>query len=544
MKKTTLTVLLFAFLTSAFFSYAEESILTEIDEIPEASASTHSHPEDFTRELTPQGVTILQASKSQVEIRSNVRGASVYINNNYKGTTPLIISGLHPGRYKLKLEKHGYETVHTSINVSRGETRSYNINMEKLTGILSFVDVPAGASIYVDSSLKSSTWLRLEAGYHTIKVRKFGFYDATGSIYVRPHSVKNVSVSMTECPFELISFYSNHTRFNPQYDNQAGQVSFTANVTNDGTAKLSIYDAEAQLVYEHDISNFSTWTNTYTWNGRNSLGEMLPDGKYTAYFEAANQKLSATVSIDYSVKLFLRDITSSGTGTGPLLSARSTTGGSFMFSFSTGPEFNIPNGFYSVPLRMGLSWAVSDWCELSSILEADLGLEKIPVIFGASLKMSNQNDLGSSSRICYAASFSYNYTSREVRPPYGCNNSAGLGIAAALGFETPVLYIGGTSQFIFSPVDSRLTKNESLWQNGLILTAFVNSSLNIDLYGAIDSFFENGNTDWMRCIESGLLFKIVLGSSNNTLNLGATSYYFPSAGNSYIGARLGTTFGL
>ena len=131
-----------------------------------------------------------------------------------------------------------------------------------------------------------------------------------------------------------------------------------------------------------------------------------------------------------------------------------------------------------------------------------------------------------------------------MRPPYGCNNSAGLGIAAALGFETPVLYIGGTSQFIFSPVDSRLTKNESLWQNGLILTAFVNSSLNIDLYGAIDSFFENGNTDWMRCIESGLLFKIVLGSSNNTLNLGATSYYFPSAGTAYIGARLGTTFGL
>ena len=62
-----------------------------------------------------------------VTITSNVK-AQVYINDSYKGDTPLTLK-LQVGRYKLKLVASGYNTLETSIEVKQTGSNTFNFNL-------------------------------------------------------------------------------------------------------------------------------------------------------------------------------------------------------------------------------------------------------------------------------------------------------------------------------------------------------------------------------------------------------------------------------
>jgi len=66
-----------------------------------------------------------------VTITSNVK-AQVYINDSYKGDTPLTLK-LQVGRYKLKLVASGYNTLETSIEVKQTGSNTFNFNLTPIT---------------------------------------------------------------------------------------------------------------------------------------------------------------------------------------------------------------------------------------------------------------------------------------------------------------------------------------------------------------------------------------------------------------------------
>ena len=86
-----------------------------------AGAST---PVSFS--LTPVAP---ETGTASVGVASDPQGAQVYIDNLYKGITPVTVENLAPGEHTLKLTLTGYEDYTTSGTLSPGETASLTIGL-------------------------------------------------------------------------------------------------------------------------------------------------------------------------------------------------------------------------------------------------------------------------------------------------------------------------------------------------------------------------------------------------------------------------------
>lgn len=56
-----------------------------------------------------------------LQLETDVPGASVFINREYVGTTPLELPGLEPGTTRLRLSADGYDGIERSVDLSAGE---------------------------------------------------------------------------------------------------------------------------------------------------------------------------------------------------------------------------------------------------------------------------------------------------------------------------------------------------------------------------------------------------------------------------------------
>ncbi|MCK4332096.1 MAG: PEGA domain-containing protein, partial [Thermoplasmatales archaeon] len=71
--------------------------------------------------------------KGTISVDSTPSGASIYLNNEYKGETPLTIIEVSPGTYIIILKLEGYEDWSTIVQVSAGETSYVNETLPTTT---------------------------------------------------------------------------------------------------------------------------------------------------------------------------------------------------------------------------------------------------------------------------------------------------------------------------------------------------------------------------------------------------------------------------
>jgi len=74
------------------------------------------------KEESPTGTVIIE---------SNPGNASVFINDEFKGYSQAIISGLQPGSYKLSVKKSGYYTREDEINIEESTIKKIDLELEK-----------------------------------------------------------------------------------------------------------------------------------------------------------------------------------------------------------------------------------------------------------------------------------------------------------------------------------------------------------------------------------------------------------------------------
>ncbi|MFQ6052301.1 MAG: PEGA domain-containing protein, partial [Candidatus Hydrothermarchaeota archaeon] len=81
---------------------------------------------DYIKEITVKSgeevyeVAVLTPKSGKIVVSSDPSDASVYLNDNYKGKTPLELS-IQPGNYIIKLTKEGYKDYIKEITVKSGE---------------------------------------------------------------------------------------------------------------------------------------------------------------------------------------------------------------------------------------------------------------------------------------------------------------------------------------------------------------------------------------------------------------------------------------
>jgi len=112
------------------------------------------------------------------DLRSVPANASVVINGDYKGSTPLTVPGLSPGPYTITFSRFDYEKFSTQATIEAGAITEVTATLQPKTGTLVINTTPAGAQILLDGTSVGTapvTRPNLAAGNHTINATLDGY---------------------------------------------------------------------------------------------------------------------------------------------------------------------------------------------------------------------------------------------------------------------------------------------------------------------------------------------------------------------------------
>jgi len=172
----------------------------------------------YTVAITSDGLYLIAGGSSTIyTVRPNVgyltvystpSGASVYVDNQVIGQTPIENYELAKGEHSLTIKMEGYQEYSTTVFITPGETSVINVNLALETGALSVTSIPTGALVYVNGEYKGKTPLNLELspGTYTIKVTKQNYMDYTTTVTLEEGETKEVSVSLV--PAGYLTVYS------------------------------------------------------------------------------------------------------------------------------------------------------------------------------------------------------------------------------------------------------------------------------------------------------------------------------------------------
>ncbi|MHC4506963.1 MAG: PEGA domain-containing protein [Planctomycetota bacterium] len=148
---------------------------------------SHSNTKTGARRIAPAvacltaaaaatGLGVLALGRGdRARIISTPPGASVFVDGEYGGVTPVEIRGLSPGTHALRVQKTGFAPFFGSVD-SRGRGALVRVQLEPVaTGAIDVSTTPTGAEVYLDGELRGRSPLCLErvrTGAHVLRLRK------------------------------------------------------------------------------------------------------------------------------------------------------------------------------------------------------------------------------------------------------------------------------------------------------------------------------------------------------------------------------------
>jgi len=147
------------------------------------------------------------------------QGAKVYLDNVYKGVTPLNLDRVTAGQHQIKLVKTGYQdwSSYVSVSPSRTTTVSADLVPFPAYGSISVYCNQRNARIYLDGSYQKRTSAnksveikKVRGGYHELLITKDGYQDWIRTIMVTANQTYMVSAYLVpEINYGSIAVYCN-----------------------------------------------------------------------------------------------------------------------------------------------------------------------------------------------------------------------------------------------------------------------------------------------------------------------------------------------
>ncbi len=134
-----------------------------------------------------------------MNLRSVPDEASVTVNGEYRGKTPLNISGLSPGTYAVTFSRFGFMELSTQVQVGQGQTAEVTATLKPETGTFAVNTTPPGARVLLDgvnAGLSPVVLANISAGNHTIMLEKDGYATDTRQVMITAGQVNPVEVSL------------------------------------------------------------------------------------------------------------------------------------------------------------------------------------------------------------------------------------------------------------------------------------------------------------------------------------------------------------
>jgi hypothetical protein len=146
------------------------------------------------------------AQPGGMNLQSVPDGASLMVNGEYRGKTPLKISGLSPGNYAVTFSRFGFREVATQVTVDPGTIAEVNVTLQPETGTLVVNSTPPGARVLLDginAGLSPVLLENISADHHTVSLEKDGYTAAVREVRIDAGQVSPVEVSLDPVPVPL-----------------------------------------------------------------------------------------------------------------------------------------------------------------------------------------------------------------------------------------------------------------------------------------------------------------------------------------------------
>jgi formylglycine-generating enzyme required for sulfatase activity len=142
----------------------------------------------------------LSEADGRIELITNPADASVSINGEYRGQTPITLN-LSPGRaHQLTLAKAGFDSIERELSVVADSGRTITLDMTARMGTVEVLSQPAGAEIWIDGEQNGVTpsELTLSALPHDLEIRLDGYAVYAEAISPRPGFPLYVETTLVE----------------------------------------------------------------------------------------------------------------------------------------------------------------------------------------------------------------------------------------------------------------------------------------------------------------------------------------------------------
>ncbi len=138
-------------------------------------------------------------SYGSISIYSTPSSSNIYLDNSFKGTTPLTIQKVPVGSHTIKLSKSGYNDISRTVTVTSDRTTTVSESLSLQSGSIKVSSNPSGANIYLDGTFKGTTPTTLSnvpTGSHVIKITKSGYNDISKSVTVSSSHTSYISENL------------------------------------------------------------------------------------------------------------------------------------------------------------------------------------------------------------------------------------------------------------------------------------------------------------------------------------------------------------
>lgn len=139
-----------------------------------------------------------QKVNGMLHLTSKPSGASVMLNGEFRGNTPISLTVMSEKDLQVSLSKSGFLTASRSIRIKEGKAQSIDIQLEPEYGIVFVTSQPADAELTVDGKVMgtASRRLRLTTLPHRIEVSKAGYEPFTTTLTPAVGTSKKLDVQL------------------------------------------------------------------------------------------------------------------------------------------------------------------------------------------------------------------------------------------------------------------------------------------------------------------------------------------------------------
>ncbi len=90
-----------------------------------------------------------------------------------------------------------------------------------------------------------------------------------------------MSVSLQAAPFDITAFSIPKPTVNPANPGLLGSIEMNFSVTGPGKGEIHVIDVSGDDVFAHELPDFATWDQSFSWDVHTTTGQALGDGVYT-----------------------------------------------------------------------------------------------------------------------------------------------------------------------------------------------------------------------------------------------------------------------